>query len=420
MVLGEPGTWARNREKLRGGRSGRTVQRGSVMFSDVVACFTEEEWEVLKERQKKVYRAVMMEIHEALISLGYEITNRDVLFRVQEEKNACRRDGFERRDDICALTTGSPTVRPDVLLWIKKEEEPPCCWENNYVGQRESSSDHLANNRVFDPDLSLWVLKEEPHYSDPEEFEKGESTSGPHTDGEPLCGSRMETDAERPLGMQLTKAAVELDQNDPSQRGVCEGQSRSKRKQINPSRKALDKFSDCQSTSGKPVDPAVNPRTHNENVGKQHENAENPKTSRAPKGRARLYKCEQCEKTLTKQSSLITHLRTHTGERPYKCTECGKSFSEKSNYLKHHRTHTGERPYKCIECEKSFNQSSHLVRHQRTHTGERPYKCPECEKCFSDSSNLVTHQKTHMSKKLIRNSLYPYYSLHDLKQAWDL
>ncbi|XP_029440326.1 zinc finger protein 773-like [Rhinatrema bivittatum] len=43
--------------------------RASVTFSNVAAYFSEEEWEVLEERQKELYRGVMKEIHWILISL---------------------------------------------------------------------------------------------------------------------------------------------------------------------------------------------------------------------------------------------------------------------------------------------------------------------------------------------------------------
>ena len=84
----------------------------------------------------------------------------------------------------------------------------------------------------------------------------------------------------------------------------------------------------------------------------------------------RKVKYGECGQGSKDRSSLITHQRTHTWEKPYVCRVCGQSFSQKSHLNRHQRTHTGEKPYVCRGCGQSFSRKSHLNRHQKTHTGE--------------------------------------------------
>ncbi|XP_041910477.1 LOW QUALITY PROTEIN: zinc finger protein 439-like [Arvicola amphibius] len=125
------------------------------------------------------------------------------------------------------------------------------------------------------------------------------------------------------------------------------------------------------------------------------------------------YICSQCGKTFSYAKCFENHELTHSGEKPCACKHFGKAFTQYSYHNNNESSHIGKNPYACRHCGKAFTSSSYRNIHERIHTGERPYACNYCGKAFTSSAYCNIHERIHSGEK-------PYVCKHCGKAFSDL
>nr|XP_033817856.1 zinc finger protein 271-like [Geotrypetes seraphini] len=423
-----------------------------VAFKDVAAYFLEAEWGILGEWKKALYKKVIKEVHDLLMSRGYSIVNPDVIFKIEkEDKSFNQHFEWEGKENPNDSSKSLPVVTSVFSLSVKQEEDLPSTdhpeletpqqtrssltndgYGNNSKRMREGDGQQIEEWKHKDPSRDSTdpladcvggmskitqhikeklqngarpntCIEQERNSNNVSNFAQNQSLNGERSSRSTASEERFSENSNL-TGEKITPRHKSF------QCTECEKCSTYK-SQLKTSKCVCDKnFSQTSELERHEVANTRMKRVHKMNL-QEAKLFECPLCDKSFSKKQQLrihegihtgekpYKCSECDKSFYHTSSLSIHKRIHTGEKLYKCSQCGKSFNQKSYFIVHQRIHTGEKPYKCFECDKSFKDKSHLASHKRIHTGERPYKCSQCDKRFNRKSYIRIHERIHTGEK---------------------
>ncbi|XP_059534235.1 zinc finger protein interacting with ribonucleoprotein K-like isoform X1 [Myotis daubentonii] len=372
------------------------IRAQDMNFEDMAIAFSQEEWEILDESQRRLYCNVMLEVFAFVSFVGHWHKMDDV--KAYSEHSVSVGESQVRASKTAAATQRTHLCKPcfSVLKDILHLSELQVVYFEKNVFLSDACLRDLcfsANPHQQQKDAS----GEKPCKEDMERSSLGTSCCF-YLSGVPAARTEVGEDSPAISGLLQHQATLNTKEphrnNEISQECLsgkryhqwveCETSASQKQKVAFQKGLCSGDMIYESNTCGKVFRPIFNHPQH----GRVH-------TGEKP------FECTDCGKVFSESTALIKHNRIHIREKRYKCSDCGKFFSYMSNFARHCRVHTGEKPFGCSKCGKHFRQRTDLIIHHRVHSGEKPYECSDCGKSFRQRAHLAKHQRVHAREKIM-------------------
>ncbi|KAL8164720.1 UNVERIFIED_CONTAM: hypothetical protein K2H54_003247 [Gekko kuhli] len=350
-----------------------------VAFEDVAVYFSREEWAELAEWQRELYRVVMMENYQALLSLGHSSVKPEVICKI------------ERGEEVCTGECWKPSE------W----REPPRHWLGDEIRIADEEEGEGVGVVLLIPARRRRRKKQQPSEKPVTRTTKPPAKTGAESLPRvtlkmnppkcPECGKSFLSNVAMTIHIRKHTGERPFRSPLPPPPGAPPPPAQCKKSLA--AKLQLSGHLQQQPDPGPPM-PHVCAQ-----CGKSFQTRQSLRKHEGTHSAERPFACLECGRSFRLKQILAAHMESHVQERPFACPQCGKSFTQERHVRRHQRVHTGEKPFACLACGKRFGYKQPLLKHLRLHTGERPFSCAQCGKAFRDKATLVIHNRMHTGER---------------------